>query len=99
MCMCCAMCCAGELQRANRTVCVGCGCGLRCAVAVACRASSVPVAASLANDVDALREAPCCFVFARYIVARREMQVEADGGEGRRGGRHHGYTVKSVGPG
>lgn len=63
------------------------------------RAGIASVERSLANDVDALREAPCCFVFARYIVARREMQVEADGGEGRRGGRHHGYTVKSVGPG
>ena len=58
--MCCAMCCAGELQRAIRTVCVGCGCGLRCAVAVACSASSVPVAA-------------VCIAAARAALARIDL--------------------------
>ena len=46
MCMCSAMCRACELRRAIHTTYVGCGCGSRCGVAVACSAASVPVAAA-----------------------------------------------------
>ena len=57
ICMCSAMCCASELQRAIRMVCVACRRGLHCAVAIARSASSVPVAA-------------VCIAAARAALAR-----------------------------
>ena len=65
VCMCCAMCCAGELQCAIRTVCVGCGCGLRCAVAVRASVECASRGGVHAAALAALARAICRGLFSQ----------------------------------